>query len=156
MQEWQLNSVVEVFVDASVERVWAALTEAADTEQYFLRSRVTVGDVGDAYRLERDDGWEVDGTVLAKEPPYRLRVTWRIKTPPDLVMPNCEVEYLIEPALIPEAKSTTKLTVSSFVDGPVPPPFLNASRTGWAMITRNLKEYLNERSFERSPRQSAI
>ena len=142
MQEWQLNSVVEVFIDASVERLWAALTEAADTEQYFMRSRVTVGDVGEAYRLERDDGWEVDGTVLAKEPPYKLRVTWRIKTPPDLVMPNCEVEYLIEPALTPDAKSTTKLTVNSYVDGPVPPPFLNASRTGWAMITRNLKEYL--------------
>ena len=142
MQEWQLNSVVEIFVDASVERIWAALTEAADTEQYFMRSRVTVGDVGEPYRLERDDGWKVDGTVLAKEPPYRLRVTWRMKTPPDLLMPNCEVEYLIEPTFIPDAKSTTKLTVKSYVDGPVPPPFLNASHTGWAMITRNLKEYL--------------
>ena len=156
MQEWQLNSVVEVLVDASVDRLWAALTDAVDTKQYFMRSRVTVGDVGEAYRLERDDGWQVEGTVLAKDPPHRLRVTWRIKTPPDLVMPNCEVEYLIETARIPEAKSTTKLTVNSFVDGPVPPPFLNASHTGWAMITRNLKEYLDERSFERAPRQSAI
>jgi Activator of Hsp90 ATPase homolog 1-like protein len=73
MQEWQLNSVVEVFVDASVERLWAALTEPTDTEQYSMRSRVTVGDVGEAYRLEREDGWKVDGIVLAKEPPYRLR-----------------------------------------------------------------------------------
>jgi uncharacterized protein YndB with AHSA1/START domain len=108
MQEWQLNSAVEVFVDASVERLWAALTEAADTEQYFMRSRVTVGDVGEAYCLERDDGREVNGTVLAKEPPYRLRVTWRVKTPPDLVMPNSEVEYLIEPALNAGEKSKTK------------------------------------------------
>ena len=134
--------MVEVFIDASVERLWAALTEASDTEQYFMRSRVRVGDVGEAYRLEREDGWEVEGTVLAKEPPYRLRVTWRTKTPPDLVMPNCEVEFLIEPTLSPEAKSTTKLTVNSYVDGPMPALFLNASRTGWAMVTRNLKEYL--------------
>jgi uncharacterized protein YndB with AHSA1/START domain len=63
MQEWQLNNVAEVFVNASVERVWAALTEAADTELYFMGSRVTVGNVGKTYRLERDDGWEVDGTV---------------------------------------------------------------------------------------------
>jgi uncharacterized protein YndB with AHSA1/START domain len=142
MREWQLNNVAEVFVHVSAERLWAALTEAADTEQYFMRSRVSVGDVGEAYRLERDDGWEVDGTVLAKEPPYRLRVTWRVKTPPDLVMPNCEVEYVIEPALIPGEKSLTKLTVHSYVDGLVPPRYLNASRTGWAMITRNLKDYL--------------
>jgi hypothetical protein len=93
---------------------------------------------------EREDGWEVDGIVLAKEPPYRLRVTWRIKTLPDLAMPNCEVEYLIEPGLITEAKSTAKLTVYSYFDGPLPPPFLSAGRTGWAMITRNLKEYLDE------------
>jgi uncharacterized protein YndB with AHSA1/START domain len=142
MQEWQLNNVAEVFVTVSAERLWAALTEAADTEQYFMRSRVAVGDVGQAYCLRRDDGWEVDGTVLAKEPPYRLRVTWRVKTPPHLEMPNCEVEYLIEPALIAGAKSLTKLTVNSYVDGPVPPRYLNASRTGWRMITGNLKEYL--------------
>ncbi len=142
MQEWQLNNVVEVIINVSVERLWAALTEAADTEQYFMRSRVTVGDVGEAYRLERDDGWRVDGTVLTKQAPNRLRVTWRIKTPPDLVMPNCEVEYLIEPAVIADAQSRAKLTISSYIDGPVPSQFLNASRTGWAMITRNLKEYL--------------
>ena len=142
MQEWQVNSAVEVLVDASAERLWAALTETADTEQYFMRSRITVGDVGEAYRLERDDGWEVNGTVLVKEPPYRLRVAWRVKTPPDLVMPNSEVEYLIEPAPVPGEKSKTKLTVTSYVDGPVPPPLANASRTGWEMITRNLKEYL--------------
>jgi uncharacterized protein YndB with AHSA1/START domain len=142
MQEWQLHNAAEVFIDVSVERVWAALTEAADTEHYFMSSRVTVGEVGEAYRLERDDGWRVDGTVLTKEPPNRLRVTWRIKTPPDLVMPNCEVEYLLEPAVMAGAKPTTKLTVSSYVDGPVPSQLFNASRTGWALITRNLKEYL--------------
>src|ERR1700722_15747126 len=122
MQEWQLSSVVEVFIDASVERLWAALTEPADTEQYFMRSRVTVGDVGEAYRPERDDGWQVDGTVLAKEPTHRLRGAGRMKTPPDLVMPNCEVEYLLEPILDAAAKQTTKLTVNSYVDGPIPPP----------------------------------
>jgi len=146
MQEWQLNNVAEVFVDVSAERLWAALTEAADTQQYFMRSRVTVGEVGEPYRLERDDGWEVNGTVLEKEPPYRLRVTWRVKTPPETVMPNCEVEYLIEPAPSQGTKSRTKLTVNSYVDGIVPPPFSNAGRTGWAMITRNLKDYLDQGS----------
>ncbi len=38
MQEWQLNNVAEVFVSVSAERLWAALTEAADTERYFMRS----------------------------------------------------------------------------------------------------------------------
>ena len=119
-----------LFVIVSVERLWTALAEAADTEQYFMRSRVTVGDVGEAYRLERDDGWRVDGTVLTKQPPNRLRVTWRIKTPPEWVMPNCEVEYLLEPAVIADAQSRTKLTISSYIDGPVPSQFLNAKPHG--------------------------
>ncbi len=118
MQDWQLNNVAEIFVEVSAERLWTALTELADTQQqYFMGSRVTVGGVGEPYCLKRDDGWEVNGTVLAKEPPSRLRVTWRVKTPPDTVMPNCEVEYLIEPALSHGTKSRTKLTVNSYVDG---------------------------------------
>jgi uncharacterized protein YndB with AHSA1/START domain len=144
MQEWQLNNVAEVFVEVTAERLWAALTELTDTQQYFMGSRVAVGDVGEPYRLERGDGWEVNGTVLVKEPPYRLRVTWRVKTPPDIVMPNCEVEYLIEPSLSHRTESRTKLTVNSYVDGIVPSPFSNAGRTGWAMITRNLKEFLDQ------------
>ena len=142
MQGWQLNNVAELFVEVSAERLWTALTEPAEPQQYFMGSRATVGDVGEPYCLKREDGWEVNGTVLAKEPPSRLRVTWVVKTPPDTVMPNCEVEYLIEPVLSLGAKSRTKLTVNSYVDGPVPPPFSNASRTGWAMIMRNLRDYL--------------
>lgn len=144
---WRVHNVAEVIIDASVERVWAALTHAADTEHYFMRSRVTVGEVGEAYRVERDDGWHVDGIVLAKEPPHRLRVTWQIKTPPSLTMPNCEIEYLLAPAAAPDAGAPTRLaqtrlTVREFVDGPVPPALAKASRTGWSLITQNLKAYL--------------
>jgi uncharacterized protein YndB with AHSA1/START domain len=143
MPEWRLDNTAEVIVNVPAERLWAALTEAADTEHYFMASRVTVGDAGGTYRLERKDGWQVDGIVLLKEPPKRLRVTWRVKTPPDLAMPNCEVEYLIDPIPASEATSRSRLTVSSYVDGPVPAQLLNASRTGWAMITRNMKSYLD-------------
>lgn len=152
MQEWQLNNTVEIFVEVSAERLWAALTEPADTQRYFMSSTVTVGDVGEAYGLQRDDGWEVNGTVLAKEPPYRLRVTWCVKTPPDTVMPNCEVEYLIQSVPSHENGSRSKLTINSYVDGAVPPPFSNAARTGWAMIARNLKDFLNEGLQSTPPR----
>ena len=51
MQEWQLNNVAEVIVDVSAERLWAALTEASETERYFMGSRVTVGEVGEVSGL---------------------------------------------------------------------------------------------------------
>lgn len=140
MPDWQLNSSTEVVVDAPAERVWTALTDAADTERYFMKARVTVGDVGEAYRLTRDDGWGVDGTVLAKEAPHRLRVSWGMRTPPGLDVPRCEVEYLIAPAA--DTPSRCRLTINEYVDGPMPPSLAAAGRTGWALMTRGLKAYL--------------
>ena len=52
MQDWQLNNVAEIFVEVSAERLWTALTELADTQQYFMGSRVTVGGVGEPYCLK--------------------------------------------------------------------------------------------------------
>jgi uncharacterized protein YndB with AHSA1/START domain len=144
-QRWRLNNKVEVLINTSVERLWAALTEAADTERYFMGARVTVGEVGQGYRLERDDGWLVTGTVLVKKPMHRLRVTWHTKTPASLAMPDCEVEYLIEPSDSLRSGLQAKLIVSEYVDGPASLSLGKASRTGWVMITRNLKAYLDRR-----------
>ncbi len=141
-RNWQLNCETIVAVDASIDRIWTALTDADDAKRSFMGARVTVGDVGEAYRLERDDGWRVTGIVLAKDTPRRLRVSWGLTIPPGVTMPNCEVEYIIEPAAAPDAGPRTQLTIREYVDGPVPPPLADASRTGWAMIARNLKAHL--------------
>lgn len=141
-ETWTLNNVSVVFIAAPVERIWAALTDAKISPNYFMGSRVEVGEVGEPYRVGRDDGWAVTGMVLAKDPPNRLRVTWVVQAPPGVALPNCEVEYLIEAAVTPQGGAVAKLTVSEFVDGPVPPQFRTAGRTGWGLITSNLKTYL--------------
>jgi uncharacterized protein YndB with AHSA1/START domain len=139
---WTLNNIAVVFIAAPVERVWAALTDATISPNYFMGSRVEVGEVGEPYRVGREDGWAVTGVVLAKAPPNRLRVTWVVQAPPGVTLPNCEIEYAVEAAVTPQGGAVAKLTVSEFVDGPVPPQFVNAGRTGWALITSNLKTYL--------------
>jgi hypothetical protein len=40
----------------------------------------------------------------------------------------------------------TTVAPASFGEVAPVPPFLNAGRAGWAMITRNLKEYLDQTS----------
>ncbi|MBR1216890.1 SRPBCC domain-containing protein [Bradyrhizobium sp. U87765 SZCCT0131] len=140
MPDWHLNSRTEVVVAASAERLWTALTDADETEHYFMRARVMVGDVGGAFRLARDDGWHVDGTVLAKDAPHRLRVTWGRKNPPGIDMPDCEVEFTIAPAA--DEPSRSRLVVSEYVNGEMPPSLAAAGRTGWALMTRSLQAYL--------------
>ncbi|MBN8940874.1 MAG: SRPBCC domain-containing protein [Rhizobiales bacterium] len=142
VQNWLLNSETEVVVDVPVERLWTALIADDDARHYFMGARVSVGEEGEAYRVAREDGWGATGIVLAKEAPRRLRMTWGIKAPPGVTMPNCEVEYAIEPVVSAQAGARAKLTIREYVDGPIPPEFAKASRTGWSMIARSLKAYL--------------
>jgi uncharacterized protein YndB with AHSA1/START domain len=136
--DWTLNNVAVVFIAAPAAKVWAALTGEDAAVRPFMGQPVEVGEVGGRYAV----GEGVTGEVLAKAAPHRLRVTWVVQGPPGVALPNCEVEYLIEPAHTPDGGEVVKLTVSEFVDGPVPPQFVRAGRTGWGLITSNLKTWL--------------
>ena len=141
-EDMRPNNVAVIFIAASPERIWSALTDGAISPNYFMGSRVEVGDVGGDYAVVSGDQRTVSGKVLARDPPRRLRVTWVVPTPPGMAFPNCEVEFEIEPAETPDGAEVSKLTVSEFVDGPVPPKFQRAGRTGWALITSGLKSWL--------------
>lgn len=136
--DWILNNIAIVFIAAPAEKVWAALVGEDPVARPFMGQPVEVGELGGRYAV----GEGVTGEVLVKEPAHRLRVTWVVGAPPGVTLPNCEVEYLIEPAETPQGGEVVKLTVSEFVDGPVPAPFARAGRTGWALIASNLKTWL--------------
>ncbi|MBI1360922.1 MAG: ATPase [Alphaproteobacteria bacterium] len=137
-----LNNISVIFIAASPERIWAALTDGGISPNYFMGSRVEVGDVGEDYGVFNGEQRTVSGTVLVRDPPRRLRVTWNVPAPPGMKFPACEVEFEIERAEAPKGGDVSKLTVCEFVDGPVPPKFQRAGRTGWALITSSLKSWL--------------
>jgi uncharacterized protein YndB with AHSA1/START domain len=139
--DWRLNNCVVAFIQAPVEQVWQALTDPQMSKVYFMEGAVEVGDEGGRYTVTRDKA-DVTGKVLVKEPPTRLRVTWEVEAPRNLTLPNCEVEFLVEPAATSEGGEVTKLTVSEFVDGEVPSRFVAAGRNGWGLIVSGLKTYL--------------
>ena len=71
----------EVFINASPERVFRALTEPAELERWFVQKAEVELRPGGAIRLE----WAPDavelGTILVLEPPHRLSYSWHALEP---------------------------------------------------------------------------
>jgi uncharacterized protein YndB with AHSA1/START domain len=80
MTEVRTTQVYEVFIKATPEQIWDAITKPEFTTRYFYGSAVeTNGEPGGPWR-----GWTadrsaqlVDGEVLESAPPRRLQHTWR-------------------------------------------------------------------------------
>lgn len=139
--DWTLNNISVIFIAASADRVWEALTNAEVSPHIFMGSLAQVGDEGGHFALLSKGRLAVTGKVLIRQAPSLLRTTWVVSAPTSAALPNCEIEYRIEPAETPAGQNVVKLTVSEFVDGPVAPPFRRAGQTGWALIVSNIKSW---------------
>lgn len=74
------EQVYQIFIKATPERVWDAITKPEFTRMYFHGAQVeTTGDAGSPIRYyspDRSSLWG-DDTVLESDRPRRLVVTWR-------------------------------------------------------------------------------
>jgi uncharacterized protein YndB with AHSA1/START domain len=137
----QTTQVYEVFIRATPEQVWDAITQPEFTTQYFYGSAVdTTCEVGTPWL-----GWTadrtrqlVDGEVLESDPPRLLRHTWRALYDEETAAePFSRVTWELEPA----EGGVTKLTVVH--DGLEQAPKTAASVAGgWSYILSGLKTLL--------------
>ena len=67
--------ILEIETPASAGAVWAALTEPDRIAEWFTEAS-SLGEVGDAYRLDFGDGSVVDGVIRVLEPGRRFAHTW--------------------------------------------------------------------------------
>ena len=99
-EEEQMDKHVQmIFVRASAEEVWQALTDPDLTPKYYFGSAVE-GDwrVGGKYRYPRPEGGTfVDGEVLELEPPHKLVTTFTPNWEGSAVAAGTRVTFLIEP-----------------------------------------------------------
>ena len=82
----ELDHVYSIFINASPERVWRAITDGDDTVQYYFGTRV-VSDwaPGSHIRYDYPDGTvAADGEVIAVEPPNRLEMTFHARWDPEM------------------------------------------------------------------------
>ena len=132
--------VYTIYIAATPEKVWQALTSAEFSRKYFFGNAVEVDlKVGGAYIVRTPDGaLHISGEVMECDPPRKLTVTFNVNWPAliDKLGPTL-VTYEIEPA-----GEATKLTLLQSHDRPLSDDILSGGRQGWPAILSSLKSLL--------------
>jgi len=82
----ELDHVYSIYINAEPERVWRAITDGAETEQYYYGTIVKSDwSVGSRVSYDYPDGTvAADGEVLACDPPNRLEMTFLARWDPEV------------------------------------------------------------------------
>jgi uncharacterized protein YndB with AHSA1/START domain len=133
-------TVYTIYIAATPEKVWQALTTAEFSRRYFSGLAVEAElKVGGAFVIRAPDGSvHISGEVVECDPPHKLTITWNVnwsalveKLGPTLVT------YEIEPA-----GGAVKLTMTEAHDRPIDDDILSGGRQGWPAILSSLKSVL--------------
>ena len=134
------KTVYVIYIAATPERVWQALTDPAFTRQYFGGFAVDVEPrTGGVFRLLYPDGRvHIAGKVTDWTPPRRLSCTWLVEGLAEFgELPECLVTYDLEPA-----GESVRLTMTESHSWDVPEEILSGGRSGWPAILSSLKSVL--------------
>jgi len=132
--------VYTIYIAATPEKVWQALTTAEFSRQYFSGFAIEADlKVGGAFIARAPDGSEhISGEVIECDPPKKLTVTWNVNWPAlvEKLGPTL-VTYEIE-----QAGDAVKLTMLQSHDRPISDDILSGGRQGWSAILSSLKSLL--------------
>ena len=132
------DHVYSVYVKAEPERVWRAITDGVETEQYYYGTRVgSDWTPGARIVYEYPDGRvAADGQVLEVDPPRRLAMTFHARWDPELEAEGpVRMTWEVEPA----GDGSSKITVVSSGLGPKTAGEFSG---GIVYIVSGLKTYL--------------
>ena len=132
------TQVYQLFIRATPEQIWEAITKPEFTAQYFYGARIDV--TPDRYHSLSPDGdvW-ADDEVLEFDPPRRLVHGWRSLYSPELAAEKTSrVTWEIEPQ---EGGFSLLTVVHDQLDG-APKTAESVSGVGWMMVLSGLKTLL--------------
>lgn len=133
-------TVYTIYVAATPEKVWQALTTPEFSRKYFSGFAVeTEPRAGGAFLVRAPDGSpHITGEVIEYDPPRKLTVSWNVNWP-DLIekLGMTVVTYEIEPA-----GEAVRLTMLELHDRPLSDDILLGGREGWPAILSGLKSLL--------------
>ena len=131
----QTTQVYNVFIRATPEEIWDAITKSEFTQQYFYGARI---DVHDGRRFCSIGDTEWDEEVLEADPPRRLVHGWVSAYDPDLA---AEEQSRVSWEIEPQDGGITKLTVVHDQLEAAPKTAENVAG-GWMYILSGLKTLL--------------
>jgi len=135
------TQVHQVYIKATPEQIWEAITTPAFVAQYFFGTRVeSTCQVGSPIRYwspDRSKLWG-DNTVLESDPPRRFSYTWKSLYDAELAE---EEESRVTWEIEPQEGGISKLTViHDRLDGA--PKTADRVSGGWMLILSGLKTLL--------------
>ena len=134
----QTTQVYQVFIKATAEEIWEAITKPEFTARYFHGARITVTPDG-YHSLGPDDAVWGDASVTEFDPPKRLVHGWRSLFDPELV---AEEESRVTWEIEPQDGGYCLLTVVHDQLEGAPKTADSVSGAGWMMVLSGLKTLL--------------
>lgn len=123
----------EVWIDASPERVWKALTDARELTRWFpLDAEVEPGE-GGTVRMSWGGEYDASAPILVWDPPRHLRTEWMGQ--------GVVTDYRLEPE---EGGTRLRVVSSGFPTDASWDEWVEGTVRGWAYELRSLKHYLEE------------
>lgn len=130
-------------LDVPPERIWKALTDAADLVRWFpLEARVEPGEGGAIFMGWRNE-YAATSDILAWEPNERLVISWSWSDDPDVTPQATEYRIAKE-----DARTVLNVVTSGFPDHPSWDAFVEGTNRGWVFELRSLKHYLERHDGE--------
>ena len=134
----QTVQVYQVFIKASPEEIWEAITKPEFTAKYFYGSRIENTPTRH-YSVGPDGDVRGDGPVFEFDPPRRLAHEWRSAYDPELAEEEpSRVTWEIES----QESGYSLLTVTHDQLEGAPKTAESVSGTGWMMVLSGLKTLL--------------
>jgi uncharacterized protein YndB with AHSA1/START domain len=138
------DAVASATIAASSDKVWEALTDPVQIQQYFLGTNVTTSwKVGDPITYSGEYNgkpYQDKGTILAFDPPGSLKTT---HFSPASGLPDVPENYHTVEYKVAEEKQGTTVTIiqgNNSSDDEV-----EQSTATWHLVLQNLKEFLESR-----------
>jgi uncharacterized protein YndB with AHSA1/START domain len=140
VENFKPATVYTIYIAATPEKIWQALTSADFSRKYFFGNAVEIDPrVGGAYIMRTPDGaLHISGEVIECVPPRKLTVTFNVNWPELIAkLGPTLVSYEIEPA-----GEAVRLTMTESHDRPLSDDILSGGREGWPAILSSLKSLL--------------